>query len=164
MIHYLVKHGFINENCQKKVDEKLTHSASLTIWEIALLSQHVDQHIARKYGLILREYTRSMVNKHFIRWSELLTDYLKNKGYDFKDRAVQKVKKQIQKQVWLAKRHLVAQIDHPLWLRICRKPYVLQHQLLQSIELDIKYGIAECRIYPRTDRLLKYIRQSKLYD
>ena len=70
----------------------MTHGESLTIWEIALLSQHVDQHIARKYGLILREYTRSMVNKHFIRWSELLTDYLKNKGYDFKDRAVQKVK------------------------------------------------------------------------
>lgn len=163
VIHYLVKHGFINENCQKKVDEKLTHGASLTIWEIALLSQHVDQHIARKYGLILREYTRSMVNKHFIRWSELLTDYLKNKGYDFKDRAVQKVKKQIQKQVWLAKRNLVAQIDCPLWLRICRKSFVLE-QLLQSVELDIKYGTAECRIYPRTDRLLKYIRQSKLYD
>lgn len=164
VIHYLVKHGFINEIDERRIEEKMTHGESLTIWEIALLSQHVDQHIARKYGLILREYTRSMVNKHFIRWSELLTDYLKNKGYDFKDRAVQKVKKQIQKQVWLAKRNLVAQIDHPLWLRICRKPYVLQHQLLQSIELDIKYGIAECRIYPRTDRLLKYIRQSKLYD
>lgn len=163
MIHYLVKHGFINENCQKEIDEKLTHGASLTIWEIALLSQHVDQHIARKYGLILREYTRSMVNKHFIRWSELLTEYLKNKGYDFKDRAVQKVKKQIQKQVWLAKRNLVAQIDYPLWLRICRKSFVLE-QLLQSVDLDIKYGTAECRIYPRTDRLLKYIRQSKLYD
>ena len=87
-----------------------------------------------------------------------------DKGYDFKDGEVQKIKKRLQKQENLKNSLRIMQISKSLWQRICKASYVIRRQLLRTIELDFQYLGLDRRIYPRTDRLLKYIQQSKLFD
>lgn len=164
VINYLIKHRFAKEKSSTKLNEDIAHGAGLTIWDIAQLASDKNKHNAEKYRLILQEYTVAMVSENFVRWSKLLTSFLKDKGYDFKDAEVQKIKKREQKQENLKKTLRILSITQSLWQRICKASYAIRRQLLRTIALDIQYLGLDCRIYPRTDRLLKYIQQSKLFD
>lgn len=164
VINYLIKHRFAKEKSSTKLNEDIAHGAGITIWDIAQLASDKNKRNAEKYRLILQEYTVAMVSENFVRRSKLLTSFLKDKGYDFKDAEVQKIKKREQKQENLKKTLRILSITQSLWQRICKASYAIRRQLLRTIALDIQYLGLDCRIYPRTDRLLKYIQQSKLFD
>jgi len=163
VINYLIKHRFVKKKSSTKLHEDIAHGVGLTIWDIAQLASDKNKHTASKYGLILQEYSIAMVQKNFVRWSNLLTQFLMDKGYDFKDGEVQKIKKRLQKQENLKNSLRIMQISKSLWQRICKASYVIRRQLLRTIELDIQYLGLDCRIYPRTDRLFTCIITDLLF-
>lgn len=164
VINYLLKHGFINQKNKEKSIDDVSNGMGITIWEIAQLAGDSNEVISKKYRLVLKEYVVAMVKKDFVRWSDLLTKYLKTHGYDFKNREVQKIKKQEQRKIFYENSIKVLTLTKETWLRICRASYIIRSQIIRAIEMDIQYLGINSRIYPRTDRLIKYILQSELYE
>ncbi|MBI0393483.1 protein rep [Acinetobacter bereziniae] len=163
VINYLLKHGFINLKHKEKCFDDVSKGMGITIWEIAQLAGDSNEMISKKYRLVLKEYVRAMVKRDFVRWSDLLNEYLKAHGYAFKDREVQRIKKREQRKIFYENSIKVLTLTKEIWHRICRASYTIRSQLLRAIELDIQYLSLDTCTYPRTDRLLKYIANTKLY-